>query len=113
MQSIFGALLTAGYATAVSAAIAVAPNADQITSSVLQQLTKSFSSAEAVAAQSSQYASAITAAARMSFLEGAEWAYGAGIIAVLIGAAIVFRYFPSQADEKRLLAEYRTADTIA
>jgi DHA2 family multidrug resistance protein-like MFS transporter len=113
MQSIFGALLTAGYAAAVSAAIATAPNADQITSSVQQQLTKSFSSAEAVAAQYPQYASAITAGAKTSFLDGADWAYAAGIIAVLIGGAIVFRFFPKKADEERLLAEYHAQDTTA
>jgi MFS transporter, DHA2 family, multidrug resistance protein len=113
MQSIFGALLTAGYATAVSAAISAAPNADQITSSVQQQLTKSFSSAEAVAAQYPQYASAITAGAKTSFLDGAQWAYAAGILAVLLGAAIVFRFFPKKDEEQRLLAEYRALDSAA
>jgi DHA2 family multidrug resistance protein-like MFS transporter len=113
MQSIFGALLTAGYAAAVSAAISTAPNADQITSSVQQQLTKSFASAEAVAAQYPQYASAITAAAKTSFLDGADWAYLAGIIAVLIGGAIVFFLFPRKDDEERLLAEYHAQDTAA
>src|SRR4029453_10357791 len=49
MQSILGALLTAGYAAAVSAKIAAAPNADQITDSVQGQLTKSFASASAIA----------------------------------------------------------------
>ena len=42
MQSIFGALLTAGYAAAAAAAIAAAPNTAQITDSVENQLTKSF-----------------------------------------------------------------------
>ena len=110
MQSVFGALLTAGYATAVAAAIASAPNAAQITSSVQAQLTKSFSSAEAVAQQYPQYATAITEGAKASFLAGAEWAYIAGIVAVLIGAAVVFRFFPKKADEERLLAEYHAED---
>jgi hypothetical protein len=111
MQSIFGALLTAGYAAAVSAAIATAPNASQITSSTQAALMKSFSSAEAVAAQYPQYASAITAGAKTSFLAGADWAYAAGIIAVLVGGAIVFLLFPKKADEERLLAEYHAQDT--
>jgi EmrB/QacA subfamily drug resistance transporter len=111
MQSIFGALLTAGYAVAVSAAIATAPNASQITSSVQNELTKSFSSAEAVAAQYPQYATAITAGAKTSFLDGADWAYSAGIVAVLIGAAIVFVFFPRKTDEQRLLAEYHAQDS--
>jgi len=113
MQSIFGALLTAGYAAAVGAAIASAPNAAQISSSTQAELMKSFSSAEAVAAQYPQYASAITAAAKTSFLDGADLAYAAGIIAVLIGGAIVYRFFPKRADEARLLAEYQAQDTAA
>ena len=36
MQSILGALLTAGYAAAVTAAIATAPNADKVTDSVAE-----------------------------------------------------------------------------
>ena len=96
MQSIFGALLTAGYAAAVAAALAGDPNADSITSSVQAQLTKSFSSAEQVAQQYPQYATAITDGAKTSFLAGADWAYAAGIIAVLIGAAVVFRFFPQE-----------------
>src|SRR4029079_5935605 len=72
MQSIFGALLTAGYAAAVASAISADPHAAQINSSVQAELMKSFSSAEAVAAQYPQYASAITAGAKSSFLDGAD-----------------------------------------
>ena len=110
MQSIFGALLTAGYAAAVAAAIAGAPDADQISSSVQAELMKSFSSAEAAAAQYPQYASAITEGAKTSFLGGADAAYLAGIVAVLLGGAIVFFLFPKRADEERLLAEYHAED---
>ena len=113
MQSIFGALLTAGYAAAVATALASDPNADAITSSVQEQLTKSFSSAQQVALQYPQYATAITDGAKTSFLAGADWAYAAGIVAVLIGAAVVFRFFPKQADEERLLAEYHAEDEAA
>ena len=110
MQSIFGALLTAGYAAAVATAIAGSPDADQITSSTQAELMKSFSSAEAVAAQYPQYATEITAGAKTSFLAGADEAYLAGIIAVLIGGAIIFLLFPKKADEERLLAEYHAED---
>ena len=65
MQSIFGALLTAGYAAAVASAIASAPDEQQITDSVQSQLTKSFSGAEAIAEQYPQYADAITAGAEV------------------------------------------------
>src|SRR6478672_3880860 len=59
MQSILGALLTAGYAAAATAALAGAPNA--VSDNVQSELTKSFSSASAVAGQYPQYATQITA----------------------------------------------------
>ena len=83
MQSIFGALLTAGYAAAFAAAIAASPDASQVSDGVQAELTKSFASAEATAEQYPQYASQITAAAKTSFLDGADWAYTAGIIAIV------------------------------
>src|SRR6478752_6097440 len=111
MQSVFGALLTAGYATAASAAIASSPNSQQVTDSVQNQLTKSFAGASAVADQYPQYATQITAAAKTSFLQGDQWAYTAGVVAVLLGAALVFFLFPKRDRERALLAEYHAADT--
>jgi cell division protein FtsW (lipid II flippase) len=115
MQSILGALLTAGYAAAVGAAIASAPNADKITSETEETLQKSFSSAVNLASQPqySQYSSQIIAGAKQSFLSGADWAYTAGIVAIILGAAVVFLLFPRKDDELRLLAEYRVQDTKA
>ncbi|HVN12486.1 MAG TPA: MFS transporter [Kineosporiaceae bacterium] len=110
MQSIFGALLTAGYAAAVAASIATAPNGSQITTSVENELTKSFSSAADVAQQYPQYSQQIIAAAKSSFLGGADWAYTAGIIAVLGGAMIVFFLFPRKQREQELLAAYHAED---
>jgi len=110
MQSIFGALLTAGYAAAAAVAIGSSPEQAQVTASVQSQLTKSFAGAEAVAAQYPQYASEITAAAKESFLQGDQWAYIAGIIAVLLGAAIVFTRFPKKDEEEALLAGYAAED---
>ena len=57
--------------------------------------------AETVAAQYPQYATQITAAAKSSFLAGDQYAYLAGIIAVLIGAALVFFVFPKRDKEPR------------
>jgi hypothetical protein len=111
MQSILGALLTAGYASAIGAAIAAAPNKNEITDGVAAQLTKSFAGAEAVAAQHPAYASQITAAAKESFLDGADWAYTAGIVAILLGAAVVFFLFPRRQAEEQLLAQYHAEDT--
>jgi EmrB/QacA subfamily drug resistance transporter len=111
MQSIFGALLTAGYAAAVGAAIAAAPNHQQISSSVQNQLTKSFAGAVETAQQYPQYASQITAAAKASFLQGDQWAYTAGIVAILLGAALVYFLFPNKQQEEQLLARYHAQDT--
>jgi MFS transporter, DHA2 family, multidrug resistance protein len=108
MQSIMGALLTAGYAAAAAAAIGA--SSKHITDSVQNTLTKSFAGAEGVAAQYPQYASQITAAAKISFLQGDQWAYLAGIIAIFLGGALVFFVFPGKEQEKELLEAYRTQD---
>jgi MFS transporter, DHA2 family, multidrug resistance protein len=111
MQSILGALLTAGYASAVASTIAASPNKARVTASVETELEKSFSSAAATAQHYPQYASQIIAGAKTSFLSGADWAYTAGIVAVLAGAALVFLMFPGKDEEERLLAEYQRQDT--
>jgi hypothetical protein len=112
MQSIFGALLTAGYAAAFAAAIGALPTQYQqnISSSIEAELQKSFSSAAALSLQYPQYTSEIMAAAKASFLEGCDWAYLAGVIAVLVGGAIVFFKFPKMDEEERLLALYQEED---
>jgi MFS family permease len=111
MQSILGALLAAGYATAFTKQIASSPNSSQITDSVSNQLTKSFASAADTAQQYPQYSKQIVAAARTSFVDGADWAYLAGIVAILLGAALVFFMFPKRDSEQALLAEYAAHDT--
>ncbi len=115
MTSIMGALLTAGYAAAVATAIAGAPAADQaqVTDSVQTQLQRSFASAEAVAEQHPQYASQITAAAKTSFVDGQDWAYLAGVLAIVGGAALVYFMFPRHDRERELLAEYHREDVAA
>ena len=109
MQSIFGALLTAGYAAAAGAAIAASDK--HITDSTQAQLTKSFAGAEDVAAQHPQYADAIISGAKTAFLQGDQWAYTAGLVAVIGGAVLVFFMFPKRDDERRLLAAYHDEDT--
>jgi DHA2 family multidrug resistance protein-like MFS transporter len=109
MQSIFGALLTAGYASAAAAAASAAP--EQVNESVENQLTKSFAGAEAIAEQYPQYASQITAAAKSSFLQGDQWAYTAGVVAVVLGAALVFFLFPRMEEERELLVRYHAEDS--
>jgi Na+/melibiose symporter-like transporter len=111
MQSIFGALLTAGYAAAATAAIATSNH--HVSSSVQNQLTKSFAGAQAIAKQYPQYASQITAAAKASFLHGDQWAYTAGLVAVALGGVLVFFCFPKLARERELLLEYQSEDATA
>jgi hypothetical protein len=113
MQSIFGALLTAGYAKAVTALIAGSPNASQVTEETQAQLTKSFSSAATTAQQYPQYSDAIIQGARDSFVQGQDWAYTAGIIAVLAGAALVAWKFPKHDREVELLRSYHEQDAAA
>ena len=110
MQSILGALLTAGYAAAASTAIAESPEQARITESVENSLTKSFSSASDLASRYPQHAEQIVNAAQTSFLHGEDWAYTAGIIAVLIGATIVFFLFPRAEEERELLRRYEEED---
>ncbi len=113
MQSIFGALLTAGYAAAVADKLASAPNRARLTTSVENQLTKSFAGAAQTAKEYPHYASQITAGAKASFLQGDQWAYTAGIVAVGLGALLVFARFPDRRDEQELLASYHAQDTAA
>jgi hypothetical protein len=110
MQSIFGALLTAGYAAAFTAAIAASPESSQVSESVQNQLTMSYAGAANIAQSYPAYSDQIIAAARSSFLDGADIAYAAGILAVLIGAALVFLRFPRRDEEARLLAQYHADD---
>ena len=108
MQSVMGAVLTAGYAAAVGASISSAPPQDQglITTDVAEQLSRSFSSAANVAERYPEYADAIITAARQSFLDGANWAYAAGIAAMGLGALIVALGYPSRSRERQLVASY-------
>jgi DHA2 family multidrug resistance protein-like MFS transporter len=109
MQSIFGALLTAGYAAAAGAAIAASGN--NVNDQVQTELTKSFASAADTAARyPTSVQENIIAGAKTAFLQGDQWAYLAGIIAVLAGAALVWFAFPKRDDERRLLAAYHAAE---
>ena len=83
-----------------------------VTSSTQAELTKSFSSATDTASRyPSSQQDAIISGAKTAFLQGDQWAYTAGIVAILIGATLVFFCFPKRDDEQRLLAEYHAQDT--
>jgi Na+/melibiose symporter-like transporter len=108
MTSILGAVLTTHYASAIAGQSV----SEQVSSATEAQLQLSFASAETIAAHASpQDADAIIAAAKSSFLDGDQWAYGAGLLSVLIGAALVFFVFPRHEREQELRASYQAADT--
>jgi MFS family permease len=108
MTSIFGALLTAGYASAMGTAIA--QSGKDVSESTQAQLQLSFASAENLAEKNPQYASQITSAAESSFLDGDRWAYAAAMVAILVGMALVFRFFPRKDAEEELRASYYAHD---
>ncbi len=110
MQSIFGALLAAGYASFANALIQASGLSGDISNAIQTELVKSYGGAETIAIQYPQYASVITAEARASFLAGDQWAYLAGIVAVLLGAVLVFFFFPKHAEEEALLARFQAED---
>jgi MFS family permease len=110
MTSILGAVLTSHYASAM----ADQSVSSQVSSATEAQLQLSFASAENVAAATSpQDSEAIIAAAKSSFLDGDQWAYGAGLVAVLLGAVLVFFVFPKREREDALRASYHAEDTNA
>jgi EmrB/QacA subfamily drug resistance transporter len=109
MQSIFGALLTAGYASA--AGTLVTSSGHNVSSSTEAALTKSFASADDLASRyPSSVQDQIVAGAKTAFLQGDQWAYTAGIVAVVLGAALVALFFPRAAAERQLLASYHGED---
>ena len=115
MQSIFGALLTAGYAKAFTGLISGSSGqcASNVTSSVESQLTKSYASAATTAQQFPQCSQQIIQAARQSFIDGQDAAYLAGIAAVVLGAVLVFFVFPKHKREQEMLAEFHAEDVAA
>jgi hypothetical protein len=108
MTSIFGALLTAGYAAAMGTAIA--SSGQDITATTQSELQLSYASAADMAAQYPEYSDQILAAAKQSFLDGDQLAYTAGFIAVLIGGGLVFLYFPRKDEEDRMRAGFIAED---
>jgi hypothetical protein len=109
MQSIFGALLTAGYASAAGALIV--SSGKNVSSSTQAELTKSFASAADTASRyPPNVQQNIIAGAKQAFLHGDQWAYTAGIVAVLLGATLVFFFFPKKAEEDEMVARFHAED---
>ena len=111
-NSLFGALLAAGYAASITASLTAAGETS-IPPNVSNELEMSYAGAQAVAGEYPQYATEITAAAREAFLAGDQSAYLAGIIAVLVGGALVFLVFPKADKERELVEGYHREDAAA
>jgi hypothetical protein len=80
----------------------------QITSETSAALAKSFGSATDLASRYPQYSESIIAAARQSFLDGANGAYLVGIIAMVGGAALVWFLFPRRDREREMYQQFGT-----
>ena len=98
----------AGYASAMGSAIA--SSGQHVTSSTQATLQLSYASAADLASQNPKYSEQILAAAKSSFLQGDQWAYIAGLAAVLLGMALVFFLFPGKEKEHALHAEFAAED---
>src|SRR5207248_10977562 len=96
---------------AVASAIAECTTRAQVNDKTEAQLGQSFAGAENLAKAAPQYAKKILAGAKSSFVDGADWAYLAGIVAIVLGFAVVFFFYPKKDEEQRLLAEYAEEDT--
>ncbi|MFD0593835.1 hypothetical protein ACFQZ4_16215 [Catellatospora coxensis] len=110
MQSVLGALLTAGYVRSISTQVRELPQSPEIAQAVVSELQKSFASAADTAQRYPRHAAEIIEGARNAFLAGDRWAYSAAIIAILLGMALVARYYPRHPEENRLLASYQDED---
>ena len=107
MQSIFGALLTAGYAAAVSAAIGGARQARRSPPACRPSSTKSFPSAANVASSTRSTRRRSPPRPRSSFLDGRRLAYGAGAIAVVTVPWSSSSAFPRRPKRIELLEHYQ------
>jgi DHA2 family multidrug resistance protein-like MFS transporter len=108
MTSIFGAFLTAGYASAMGTAIS--DSGQDVTATTQSMLQLSYASAADMATQYPQYANEILTAAKTAFLDGDQLAYLAGLVAVVIGLTVTFFLFPRKDREVALHAEYHAKD---
>jgi EmrB/QacA subfamily drug resistance transporter len=114
MQSILGSVLTSAYASSFASQIAGNPDAAKnVSDSTQTQLERSFGSAVTVAEQHKEYAPQIVHAAQTAFLSGGDAAYTVGIVAIALGAVLVFFAYPKQDREEELLTQFHAEDAVA
>ena len=110
MQALFGTLLTLGYAASLTSSISASKDASKVTSETQAALTQSYSSAAKLAVNYPDYTTQIIAAAKSSFLSGANWAFFAGAVAVVLGGVLVATCLPGKDKETALMDGYEKAD---
>ena len=84
--------------------------ADRSGAMISVEAAADFASAADLAQAYPQYAPQIISAARSSFVDGQDWAYLAGAIAVVLGAALVFFLFPKRDQERAMLQGFHEQD---
>jgi len=97
----------------MAAAIGTSAEASKVTQQTSAALQDSFASAATLAERYPTFTQEIIAAARDSFLAGANWAYAAGAVAVVLGALLVATCYPGRTRERRLLDSYAAAESTA
>lgn len=110
MQAIFGSLLAAGFAASFAHQIAATGDSAAVSASVTDALSASYASAAQVATQYPAYANEIIAAAKTSFLQGANLSYLVGGLAIVLGALLLALRLPGKVKEKALLDIYAAED---
>ncbi len=109
MTSIFGALLTAGYAASMGTAIA--DSGQDVTATTQSQLQLSYASAADLAEQYPAVRTRRSWPPRSSPSSTAtSWPTWPASSAVIIGAGLVFLYFPRKEDEERMRLAFHQAD---
>lgn len=112
MTSIFGVLLTAGYYMNFSRLVTNLSEHQKalISDNIVNELLKSYSSAADVARTYPIYHDQIVIAAKTAFLTGSDWTHIAAVLAIILGAAIVYFKFPKKEEERRMHEEYDAQD---
>ena len=95
---------------AASAAIAASPDGRQVNDERRRRADQVLLQRRRPRRPAPRPRTAIIAAAKASFLQGDDWAYTAGIVAIVLGATLVCFFFPDHREERQLLAEYTAED---
>ncbi|MHC9046842.1 MFS transporter [Microbacterium saperdae] len=104
MQSLLGAVLATGFATATAALISDSSRASEVTNDMMIALQSSFASAAHVASQNPDVADNILEGARQALVYGSFSAFLIGAGAVVLGFVIVIFAVPSLAAEREAAA---------